>query len=548
MKKLFRNLILSMCILPLAFTFVGCKDEEETEAPEKIVPPPAVSSVISTINSVIDLDTLSATFNGDFDYNYSKKTDGTITDSKTMDYEGLSLKADGVNYYLSVPNQTEIYMNQGVLYSRDMLDSVWGDWEIDYNNLTDKLLADKTGLDNLDSIIEPIFKEIVTNLDNFNDDNVTTAQLDSGAYQLNIGIDIAPALNTIRTHINDTYALDNPNKTLEDFIDRLLSEKDSTYSLSDMVDELVGTSSIEPYIDKNTTVRELINYVADKFDITIKNTIRYGLTAYYLTSSRTSTMFGAKASAEMLLDTKIYTAINTLKLFMDKDADTSAEVTETDLRTTVNNFVDDYLRNNTYTVKKIIDKLSDMLEKLTGKDLDLYTILSTSSFGTCKANLSIITDAKRNAIDHITAGLDISFYRTTLVSEKTSTITYDLVSNLDVLVSDWGTTTLTSPTVSYDDVKSIDITVFVSGLYENTGHYETIITDLVGSDFEIADGDYICSYTSSNNKLHITSPISNFLLDINDTSDSIIRKATFEKDLSPTLNIKVSFIYIEEIL
>ncbi|MBE5738756.1 MAG: hypothetical protein E7354_03430 [Clostridiales bacterium] len=554
MKKFFKNILLALLLIPICLGFFGCKDDEPPPGePPAPVPPPTLSLTLDSITENIGLNNLSATVTGNADYTYTKKTNNVTVKSEEKGIDNFVLKADNGEFYLKTPNDSEHYFSNNILYSRDHIaDNEYGNWTLTYNNALENIFAKDEGLNNLESFIEPIVTSIVENIELVNENWVSTRHLDNGGYGLDINIDLTSILNKTQTAIKNTYSASNEEKTLEHFINLLLAERYDNVTLESIITDLLGndTTAKEPFIKDSTNIRQVLQHLDSEYGFNTYPIVNNLLRTYYLITSDTGTTTSAKMSASLILDTPVYTAMATIKSLLSDDNTVIESLTEEQVKNTVNEIVNKYLRSETYTVEYICEKLQPSINEILGKDIDLYSLITTAQIGKVAFNLSIETNANKNSISAIYGDMEISFGRDVVIDTHPAHNDYKLNADFDLTISDWGTTVVNMPTVTNEEGKTIKLVIIANTLSENSSYNDTLNIPYITEDIEIVDGEYTFRYKVDTHKLYFSPQITNALLGIENGEyvDNKETKITLSATISPTLTVSATIIYLPLII
>ena len=552
MKKILRNILLAILLIPICLGFFGCKKDETPPEEPNPTPPPTLSVALDTLEDIIDLSNLSMTIDGSANANYTKTTDGETTKDQSYNTGNFTLKADGSDFYLNIGGDSEHYLSNNVLYSRDMLGSdTYTKWDVTYNNVLHNILAKNDGLANVGKFIKPITIGLIENLSMFNENWVTTRNLNNGGYGLDINISLTSMLNKIQGFINETYADTSENKTLEAFIDKVLAEKYPDITLEEIITDLFGNDQgATGFVKENTKIRTVLTHLDEKFGLDTYSIVYNALNTYYLMTSSSGTVLSARIATDVIMETTVYTAVYAVTNFIFDTNETITDTTPETVRDFVNGIIDKYFRSETYTVEYLCDKINPTINDLLGKNIDLYDILTTCDIEKVDFSIKIETNANKTELASITGGMDIKLARETTEDKVTTEHKYSLTGSFNLTFSGHGTTTVTPPTVQDGEHKKVNLLLVVRDLYENSSYREELDIPYFTEDIEIEKDTHIFRYDSEQRKFYISPDAVNYMLGIinYEKVENPDRTISFSTTLPSGVELHVKILYTPEIL
>ena len=552
MKKVLRNIFLALLLIPISLGLFGCKkDDDTTPADPKPAPPPELSVVIDTLDDIIDLSNLSTTINGSANANYLKTTNNEIITNKSYTADNFVLKADGSDFYLNIAGDSEHYLSNNILYSRDFDGSSYDKWDITYNNVMHNVLANDNGLNNIQKFIKPIALGLIENVEMFNSNWVTTRNLSNGGYGLDINVSLTSMLNKIQSIINETYSNTSENKTLEAVFNKIIAEKYPNITLEEIIVDLFGDDyNRTGFVRENTRIRTVLTHLDEKFGLDTYTIVSNMLNTYYLLTSSTGTVLSARIATDVIMETTVYSAVATIKNFVFDTDELVSNLTESQVREFVDDIVDKYFRSETYTVEYLCDKINPTINKLLNKEIDLYNILTTYNIENVAFNVKIETTADKQHLAVMSGNMDIKLNKIVVENKKTNTSNYSLTGNFALTFSGHGTTTVTPPVVAEDEYKKINIWLVVRNLNENTSYREVLEIPYFTENVEIEKGDHIFRYDTDTKKVYISPIAVNYLLGIIDYEkvDNPDRTMSFNSTLASGIEVSVKILYMPSII
>ena len=552
MKKILRNILFAILLIPICLGFFGCKKDDTPPEEPTPNPPPTLTVALDTLEDIIDLGNLSMTVDGSASANYLKTTNGQATKNKTYNTGNFTLKADGSDFYLNIGGDTEHYLSENVLYSREILGTdTYSKWDITYNNMLHNVLEKDGGLANVGKFIKPIAIGLIENISSFNENWVTTRNLNNGGYGLDINVSLTSMLNKIQKIINETYADTSENKTLEAFIDKVLAEKYPDITLEEILIDLFGNNEGSTgFVKENTKVRTVLTHLDEKFGLDTYSIVSNMLNTYYLLTSSSGTVLSARIATDVIMETTIYSAITTINNFVFDTDETYTDITPEQVRDFVNNIVDKYFRSETYTVEYLCDKINPTINELLGKDIDIYALLTTCDIEKVDFNIKIETNADKTELSLISGDMDIKLGRETTQNQVTTEHKYSLTGSFGLAFSGHGTTTVTPPTVQEGEYKKINLLLVVRDLYENSSYREVLEIPYFTEDIEIESGNQIFRYESTQHKFYISPDAVNYMLGIinYEKIENPDRTISFSGTIPSGVELSVKILYTPEIL
>ena len=551
MKKVLRNIFLALLLIPISLGLFGCKkDEEPTPTDPKPAPPPELSVVIDTLDDIIDISDLSMTINGSANANYLKTTNAETITNKSYTADNFILKADGSDFYLNIAGDSEYYLSNNILYSRDIDGTTYGKWNITYNNVLHNVLSKSDGLTNVQKFVKPIALGLIENAEMFNSNWVTTRNLNNGGYGLDINISLTSILNKIQSIINETYANNSESKTLEAVFNKIIAEKYPNITLEEIITDLFGNDYKTGFVRENTKIRNVLTHLDEKFGLDTYTIVSNMLNTYYLLTSSTGTVLSARIATDVIMGTTIYSAIATIKNFVFDTDELVSNLTESQVREFVDDIVDKYFRSETYTVEYLCDKINPTINKLLNKEIDLYNILTTYNIENVAFNVKIETTADKQHLAVMSGDMDIKLSKIVVENKKTNTSNYSLTGNFAIAFSGHDTTTVTLPTIAEDEYKKINIWLVVRDLNENSSYREVLEIPYFTENVEIEKGDHIFRYDVDTKKVYISPIAVNYLLGIinYEKVDNPDRTMSFTSTLPSGLEVSVKILYMPSII
>lgn len=551
MKKFIRSIFLAILLIPICLGFWGCKKDPTDPETPKPTPPPTLNTVINTIDDIIVLEDLSTTIRGSASLDYLKSTDNVTDKTKSYNIEDFTVKANDGKFYLNLADDKEYYMIDNVVYARDYISGdTYSNWSIKYNNVLENIFEKRNGLENLEKFLEPVIFGIIENLESFNGNWTTCRNLNNGGYGLDINISLTSMLNKIQDIIKETYSESSREKTIEAVINKILAEKYDDITVESLIIELFGDGTTNGFVKENTNIRNVLEYLDEKFGLDTTNVVKNMLNTYYLIQSTTGTDTSARISTNVILETTIYSAIMTLKNFVFDTDDLVTEITAEDVRESVNDIVEKYLRSETYTIEYLCDKIEPTINKLLDKNLDLYDLITNFDIDKVDLKLTIETNADKTQLALITGDLDIKLGKTVASGYTTKYSRYSLDGEFNLTFSNWNSTIVTQPSIDGSEAKNVDIYLIVSDLYENSSYTEVLEIPHIKEDIEIVKGEHKFRYTVSNNKVYISPLAVNSLLGIVDGNkvDNPDRTMSFSAEISATLTVTVKILYLPKVI
>ncbi len=552
MKKILRNILLAILLIPVCLGFFGCKKDDTPPEEPKPNPPPTLTVALDTLEDIIDLSNLSMTVDGSANTNYLKTTNGTATENKTYNTGNFTLKADGSDFYLNIDDESEHYLSENVLYSRDILgNDTYSKWNITYNNMLHNILEKDGGLANVGKFIKPITIGLIENISTFNKNWVTTRNLNNGGYGLDINLSLTSMLNKIQRIIKETYADTSENKTLEAFIDKVLAEKYPDITLEKILTDLFGNDEgATGFVKEQTRIRSVLTHLDEKFGLDTYTLVYNMLNTYHLMTSSSGTVMSAKIATDVIMGTTVYSAVSIINNFVFDTDETITDITLEQVRDFVDNIVDKYFRSETYTVEYLCDKINPTINQLLNKEIDIYDILTTCDIEKVNFSIKIETTADKNDLALITGDMDIKLGRETTQNQVTIEHNYSLTGSFNLAFSGHGTTTVTPPTVQDGEHKKISLLLVVRDLYENSSYREVLEIPYFTEDIEIVKDTHIFRYEATQHKFYISPDAVNYMLGIinYEKIENPDRTISFSDTLSSGIEISVKILYTPEIL